>query len=190
MMMKFRVSRLATSGRRGIAPMAACLLFSVQGGAADLVTERVDAASLVAMPGHRVAWANAANDRGPLPDDQLLAHLTLVLRRSPELQRAFEALLERQQDPRSPDYHWWLTPIEVGERFGASSHDIEAVGSWLESQGLRVDAIANSRTRIAFSGNVAAVAAAFGSSMRAYLVNGERRIALAAPPRNPQRCHR
>ena len=50
---------------------------------------------------------------------------------------------------------------------------------------MRVDAIANSRTRIVFSGNVAAIAAAFGSPMHTYLVKGERRIALAAPPRIP-----
>lgn len=151
----------------------------------DLVVKPVTAAHLTALPQNRVSWATPGNDAGEVADDLLLSNLTLVLKRSPDRQLAFEQFLQEQQDPYSPNFHRWLTPAEVGEMFGASAHDIDAVTAWLQAQGLRVDAVANSRVRIDFSGSAAQVGAAFGSRMHAYLVNGDQRIATAGVPQLP-----
>jgi len=97
--------------------------------AADLVRLPVEAANRVALNGYRPAWASSANDRGRVNAYLPMQHLTIVLRRSPEQQVAFERLLAEQQDPSLPNFHHWLTPEEVGERFGASAHDIESVGA-------------------------------------------------------------
>ena len=168
-----------------LAVVIVALVVATNAAGVDLVTQTVGAVSVYALTQNRVAWATSANDAGEVADDLHLSHLTLVLNRPPPLQNAFEELLTQQQDPDSPSFHRWLTPAEIGERFGPSTHDIDAVTSWLTGQGLRVDAVASSRTRIDFSGSAATVGAAFASRLHIYRVSGEQRIAPAGVPRIP-----
>jgi hypothetical protein len=147
---------------------------------ADRIVRAPDPAERVTLAERRAAWISPANDAGAVPDDLPLASLGVVLKRAPERQRAFEQLLRDQQDPASPDYRHWLTPSEIGERFGATANDIDAITSWLAAQGLRVDSVSNSRTRIRFSGSASRVAAAFATSMRYYAAGGEKRIAATS----------
>jgi pseudomonalisin len=185
------VLNLRKSGNARLGLSACGLLFATlilpvsDSAGADLVVEPVDATRLVALPQNRVSWATTQNDFGEVADDLLLSHLTIVLNRSAERQDEFEQLLRQQQDPTSPNFHHWLTPPEVGDRFGASAHDIEALTSWLKSQGLHVDVVASSRTRINFSGSAANVGAAFASRWHVYLLNGEQRIAPIGVPQIP-----
>src|SRR5271169_1329556 len=147
---------------------ATWLLFSAQKSlGADLITEPVDMARVSALP-RNPAWAIADNDVGEVAGDLPLSHLTLVLKRSPQQQLAFEQFLAQQQDPNSPNFHHWLTPVQVGEQFGASVRDLDALTQWLQSQGLHVDSVANSRMLINFSGSAAQVGAAFATSLRVY----------------------
>jgi subtilase family serine protease len=139
----------------------------------------------VAPRGQRPPWAVPENSQGPVPGDTMLEHLTLVLQRSPQQQQAFEQFLQQLQDRSSRNYHHFLTPVQIGQRFGVSQQDIDAVSQWLRAQGLRVDSVANSRTMIDFSGTAAQIGAAFGTEMRYYLVNGEQRIATASEPQIP-----
>src|SRR5277367_240698 len=104
---------------------------------ADRVAAHPDLRASTPLRGHVPSWAISANDRGPVPADTSL-RLTFVLSRSPELQASFTQLLADQQDPSSPSYHHWLTPQQVGERFGPTQHDVEALTGWLGSQGLGV----------------------------------------------------
>ncbi len=151
----------------------------------DLVIAPVDAAHHISLAGHHTRWATAQNRRSPVPGDTMLEHLTLLLKRSPQEQKTFERFLQELQDPSSSSYHRFLTPIEVGERYGASQHDIEAVTGWLRSQGLRVNSVANSRMMIDFSGQASLVGAAFATEMNYYEVKGERRMATASDPTIP-----
>lgn len=153
--------------------------------AADLVTAKVDRAAQVSLTGHRVGWAKAANDRGAVPDDLALTQLHLALKRTPERQQAFETLLREQRDPTSPNYQHWLSPTEIGERFGASQHDIDAISAWLAQQGLQVDAVSNSRTQIRFSGSAAAANAAFATELRYFQAGTDKRIATTRDPQIP-----
>jgi pseudomonalisin len=151
----------------------------------NLVVTQVNPAERRAMTGTRPQWASAQNDRGGVPANLPLQQLALVLSRSPQQQQAFEQFLSEQQDLASPNFHHWLTPVEVGERFGASQQDIDAIGNWLQSQNLRVESVANNRVIIWFSGTAADVAKAFGADMHYYLVDGEQRISIAAEPQIP-----
>ena len=153
--------------------------------APDRVTTVVDAGKRVALPTRRAPWVSAANDQGPVANDLPLTHLAVTLKRSPERQQAFEQLLREQQDPASANYHHWLSSTEIGARFGASQHDVDAITGWLQAQGLAVDSISNSRTRIRFSGTAAAVAAAFDTEMRYYQAAGEKRIANVSDAKIP-----
>ncbi len=153
--------------------------------AADLVTAPVDAETRVVLRGQHAPWALAQNSQEAVPGDTMLGHLMLVLKRSLQRQKAFEQFLRQQQDPASPNYHRWLTPMQMGKRFGVSQHDVDAVSEWLRDQGLRVDSVANSRMMIDFSGNASEVAAAFGIKLRYYRVGGEQRMATARDPQIP-----
>ena len=90
-----------------------------------------------------------------VPADLPLNQFTLVLSRSPQQQQAFEQFLADQQNPASPNYHHWLTPAEVGERFGLSDQDIATITGWLQSQGLHVNWVSPSRVFIGFGGPAA-----------------------------------
>ncbi len=151
----------------------------------DLVRKPVDPADRVPLTGHHPAWANAQNDFGAVPADLPIERLTLVLARSPQVEQAYTQFLKDQQDPASPDYHRWLTPVQIGKRFGASSHDIHAVTVWLQSQNLHVDSVSNSRERIVFSGPASAIASAFGAEMHYFTVGAEERISITAEPQIP-----
>jgi pseudomonalisin len=164
-----------------------CVLTAVSTAvhAADLVTATVDDTERSRLVGYRPAWTATAADTGRLADDVALTHLVLVLRQPPARKAALDTLLDEQQDPASPQFHHWLTPSEFGERFGATPHDIDAVVAWLASQGLQVDAVANGRTRIAFSGAASTVSAAFGTELHGYTVGSEARMAPAREPTLP-----
>ncbi|MBZ5662361.1 MAG: Ig-like domain repeat protein [Acidobacteriia bacterium] len=122
---------------------------------------------------------------GAVPAGLALEQLSIVLSRTPEQQQAFEQFLAEQQDQASPNFHHWLTPVEVGERFGASQQDIDAVANWLQSQNLRVESVANNRMIIRFSGAAADVAGAFAAELHYFLVDGEQRMSITAEPQVP-----
>lgn len=170
----------------GIAALASAQPPSVSPTAArNLVTTQVDTAQRHSLSGNHVAWASAQNDRGAVANDLPLRNLSVTLNRTAEREQAFQQLLKDQQDPASPDYHRWLTPVEVGEQYGVSQHDIDAVSAWLSSQGLHVDGIANSRTRVAFSGTAGTVATTFTTSLHNYALGDETRMANVGDPQIP-----
>ncbi|MBN8727853.1 MAG: S8/S53 family peptidase [Xanthomonadales bacterium] len=167
------------------AVLALLALWLAPASAGDLVDAKVDPARRVPLAGGTVEWARAAADQGAVPADLALSHLTLLLRRTPERQAAYEAFLRAQQDPASPHYQQWLTGPEIGERFGASGHDIDAVSAWLRAEGLAVDAVSGNRMRVRFSGSAGRVAAAFGTPLHYYRTKSGLRMANTAPPQVP-----
>jgi hypothetical protein len=152
----------------------------------DRVTQAVDTTKVRALPDHVPAWANANNTLGPLPANLMLDQMTLVLSRSPEQEQELAALMSAQQDPASKNYHHWLTPTEMGERFGLSQQDISRVNTWLESQGLHVSWVSPSRTSIGFNGSAADVGKALQTQVSYYRVNGVQRFSISSPPMIPE----
>ncbi len=134
------------------------------------------------LPGHLPAWASNANLLAPVPAELPLDRMTIILARSPLQQQAFEAFLADQQNPASSEYHHWLTPAEIADRFGPSSQDTASVTLWLRSQGLQVASVSNSRTFVGFSGTAADVARAFHTEFRYYAIDGKPQIANSSDP--------
>ena len=176
----------------GVAPLLALFLtvffaaIPIYAETADRVTQAVDTTKLQVLPNHVPAWANARNLVSAVPANSMLNEMTIVLSRSPEQEQELEALLANQQNPASPDYHHWLTPTEMGERFGLSTQDIDTVSSWLQSQGLHVNWVSPSRTFIGFNGAAADVGRTFQTQVNYYRVNGARRFAVSSPPLIPE----
>ncbi|MEP7096508.1 MAG: S53 family peptidase [Dokdonella sp.] len=143
----------------------------------NLVVASVNSAQRATLPAARATWAQERNDLGKVPDDLALDDLSVMLRRSPERQQAYNRLLQEQQDPSSPNYHHWLSPSEIGEQFGATQHDLDVLSNWLGTQGLKVNAIANNRVQIHFSGRAADVARTFATGLHYYQAGSEKRMA-------------
>lgn len=94
---------------------------------------------LVTLWGNTRPEANAANDRGPVPDSFRLEHLMLQLRRTPERERALEQLIDQLHDPKSPNYHHWLTAQEFGQRYGLAQECLAIIVGWLQSYGFQAN---------------------------------------------------
>lgn len=152
---------------------------------APRITQSVDESRLTVLRGNISPLARSARDLGPAAPSLPMDHMLLVLRRGPGQEASLEALLARQQDRGSPDYHRWLTPREFGREFGPSDQDIQAVTLWLESHGFQVNAVSHGRTLIDFSGVSAQVQSAFHTAIHRYSVRGEEHWANSSDPMIP-----
>lgn len=92
-----------------------------------------------------------------------------------------ERFLGELQDPASPRFRRWLTPLEFGDRFGARKEDLEAIAGWLRSEGFAVEGAAAGRTTLVFSGRAADVERAFDTELHVYLKDGRPVVGNARP---------
>jgi hypothetical protein len=163
-----------------VATLCATLLFSssvlAQGPAARITGPVVDS-DRVALAGSRHPQATAAADAGTMTGGTQINGMTIAFNRSATQQAALATLLAAQQNPASPLYHQWLTPDQFAAQFGVADSDLSAVSNWLSSHGLQVGTISRSRDRISFSGSAAQFAAAFGTPIHYYNVNGQKHFA-------------
>jgi len=151
----------------------------------SLVTQAVDTDVVTPLPRHHPTWAVAANRTAQVPDDEMLSQVTLVLTRPDAQQKALKQFLVDVQNPSSSNYHKWLTPAEVGERFGLSDEDVAAISGWLTSEGLQVDSVSPSRTLVHFSGTAASIGRAFQTSLSYYTIRGTERLSIDSEPTIP-----
>jgi Pro-kumamolisin, activation domain/Bacterial Ig-like domain (group 3) len=166
-------------------------LFCLPGTAAETgnvpprITEAIDATRLTTLRGNTHPYARPAFDRGAAPDSQSVRRMLLVLKRSSDQEKALRQLLDDQQTKDSPNYHKWLTPAEFGQQFGPAEQDIQAITSWLTSQGFQIDKVAAGRTGIEFSGTAGEVRQAFHTSIHQYAVRGKNYWANSSDPQIP-----
>jgi subtilase family serine protease len=186
------VRRLTMTHRKSLrllifAPLAASLVAAgvARAQGPDRIPRAIDRARVQTLAHHHPLWAVPANDAGTVPANLKIENLTLVLARSSQQEQAFEQLRADQQNPMSPDYHHWLTPDEIGERFGLSQSDIATLTGWLQSQGLQVTWVAPSRIFIEFTGTAADVSRTFQSELHYYKVNGKELVSVSSDPTIP-----
>ena len=140
------------------------------------------AAAPVALRGHvPTREIAAAQDLGPLVDS---APLTLTLALAPRQPQALAALLHAQYTPGSPGFHQFLSTAQFAIRFGATTAQLQAVTSWLQSQGLSVRGVAANRLFVKAAGSAVQVGRALGVRPHHYLGKGG--ATFSAPPRDPQ----
>ncbi len=161
------------------------VLASSTAAVAALVTTPVSDADLVTLRGNTHRLARPGSDQGLSAADRPLERLLLVLRRGAQEEAALAAFNERQADPRSADYHHWLSPDEFGRLYGPADADIGVITSWLQGHGFQVDRVNAGKVSIEFSGTVAQVQEAFHVQMHDYLVDGVRHISNDRDPQIP-----
>jgi hypothetical protein len=149
------------------------------------VTQPVDTENLATLRGNTHPLARPEYDQGAAPDSLPMERILLVLQRSAEQEAALRGLLDEQQIKSSPNYHMWLTPEQFGQQFGPADADIQAVTSWLSSQGFQVSHVATGRTVIEFSGTAGQVRQGFHTEIHKFVVNGEEHWANASDPQIP-----
>jgi subtilase family serine protease len=137
------------------------------------ITREISNASRVTLQGTVSRGMTAAPDMGAVEDAKSV-RLYMILQRTPEQQAELDNLLARQQQPTAAEYHKWLTPKEMGERFGASQEDIAAITNWLQGQGIRVNGVMNNATFIDFTASAQQLRETFGANLHYFNIGGRK----------------
>ena len=159
--------------------------YSADSRTAPVITAAIDENSLTTLAGNTRREATAANDRGAVAADFPMDHMLLQLRRAPGQEQAFEKYIDELTDPKSPNYHHWLTANEVGQRYGLSTQDTGTITNWLTSHGFTINQVYLNGVLIDFSGTAGAVREAFHTEIHDLEVNGVAHIANMSDPRIP-----
>jgi len=139
----------------------------------------------VALRGNVHGFARPEFDLGRADASRPLQGVSLAFRPSPAQQKDLDRFLAELANPKSPNFHKYLSPAQFGERFGLSLNDIAKITNWLQSQGFTNIQVANGRNQISFDGNVGQIESAFSLEMHNYAVDGVVHLANAGEPAIP-----
>src|SRR3984957_14020548 len=109
--------------------------------AAAMIHDRVDENKLVTLPGNTRPEAKAENDLGAVEDSLSMEHMMLQLKRSQAQEQAAAQFIADLHNPKSPNFHKWLSASEFGKNFGVAEADIQTITGWLESHGFTVNSV-------------------------------------------------
>jgi subtilase family serine protease len=84
-----------------------------------------------------------------------------------------EATARAVSTPGSSTYGKYLTPQQFRQQFAPSQSDVNAVKSWLTSQGFTIDYTPQNNLYVAAEGTVAQASSAFGVSFGEYSIDGK-----------------
>src|ERR1700728_4675851 len=126
-----------------------------------------------------------ANGKAPMVgavglQQRLKLAMHLPLRNQAELTRSLNELY----DPKSPNFHKYMSVSEFTERFGASAGDYNTVVAWAKANGLTVTATTPNRRLVAVEGSVDTVNRAFHVKVNNYRHPTEGRT-FYSPDREP-----
>jgi subtilase family serine protease len=148
-----------------------------------LITQLVDDRSTVTLSGNTRSPANAANDRGIVPDSLPMEHMQLQLQLPNEKEQELDQLIADLHNSASPNFHRWLTPEQFKREFSLAPEDISTITNWLQSNDFTVGMIYP--RSIDFSGIAGQVRKAFKTEIHNLQVNGETHIANMSDPQIP-----
>src|ERR1700679_3792539 len=147
------------------------------GHPARMITGTIDGAKLRTLEGNTRPEANALNDRGIVADDFKMDHMLLQLKRSPEREAALKQYIDELHNPKSANFHKWLTPDQFAEHYGIAQEDVATVKNWLASQGFTIHGVQTSGLTMDFSGTAGLVRSAFHTEIHNLEVAGNKHFA-------------
>jgi subtilase family serine protease len=104
------------------------------------------------LPGSIPAWANAKNHVAAAnPSDNIGFRVYLTWNNS----AAVEALAQAVSNPANFSYKAYLTPAQFRQQFAPSQAQVNAVQSWLRSQGFTVEYTPQNNHYVSVEGTVA-----------------------------------
>jgi subtilase family serine protease len=169
----------------GLSLFASAAFAQHTGHPVSMIRGSINEASLVTLTGNTRSEANVLNDRGAVPDDFQLNHMMLQLQRSAEQEAELNSFVDELHDPKSPNFHHWLTAEQFAAQYGISQDDVTAVSAWLTSKGFTVHGVPASGLMIDFSGTAGQVRNAFHTEIHHLSVNGVGHIANMTDPKIP-----
>jgi subtilase family serine protease len=159
---------------------SSAVLAGISTAEAPRVTQTVTNSNLLTIPKTHLNFVTQAASSTPLDDTITMQHLQMVLTPSALRTAEMEALSTNQHNPKSAQFHQWLTPQQFGEEFGVVDSDIAAVKSWLTAQGFTVNNVYPNKSEIDFSGTVAQVNQAFHTQENIYTIGNVKHFANAS----------
>ena len=105
----------------------------------------------------------------PLRATSLSSRINIEFALKPRNADQIQPLLNRINNPQSPDYGHYLTPEEYRSRFSPSQDDIAKVVAYARSQGLSVTHVSQSGMLVRASGTAAQIGRAFGVTLHDYI---------------------
>lgn len=125
----------------------------------------------VTVPATPYALVNGdAKLAGPFDPQQMLR---VVIALQPPHMQEEEEFLRQLQDPKSPQFHQFLSEAEWDARFAPAAQDEQAVVSWAQSQGLTITQRYPNRLLIEVEAPVATLQKAFAITINSYRISGE-----------------
>jgi subtilase family serine protease len=149
------------------------------------IPEVIDEQHLVTLHGNVQPQVRAQNDQGQVAGNLPMQRMLLVLKRGDAQEKSLQAAIQAMHDPKSPQYHQWMTPAQFGQKYGPSDADIARISAWLKGHGFQVNKVAQGRGSIEFSGTADIVSSTFHTQIHSYLVKGEQHYANASDPKIP-----
>lgn len=117
------------------------------------------------VPGSTLSVLKRSIALSPADDNQVIDVAVSI---QPRDMAGLQAFADSVSDPRLPTYLQFITPREVGERFGAKLEDVLAVKDYLASKGMVVTLVADNRMAVLARSTVAQARAAFGTQIKMY----------------------
>ncbi|HXC35228.1 MAG TPA: S53 family serine peptidase [Candidatus Acidoferrales bacterium] len=118
---------------------------------------------------------------GRLPAQE---HLSLTIGLPLRNNAQFHQLVGEIYNPASPEYHRYLTPQQIADRFGPAETDYEAVAIFAQTNGLQIVRTYSDRTLLTVEGTVADIEKTFHIQMLVYQHPSEART-FYAPDTKP-----
>ena len=121
------------------------------------------------LPGSVPSWANAQNYVGPTDASDSVGFRVYLGWKDPD---AVLSLAHSVSNPRSASYRQYLTPAQFRQQFAPSQAEVNAVQSWLRSEGFTIVHTPQNNHYVSAEGTVAQASAAFGADFGTYNVRG------------------
>jgi subtilase family serine protease len=183
-----RLALLKRPLHAGLALLALCMgvpALHAQKAIPRLLPDTIDENKLTTLTGGVPLQARAEYDQGAVQSALPMNRMILVLKRSDTQEKALQAAIQAMHDPKSPQFHKWLTPAQFGQQYGSADEDVATVVAWLKGHGFQVNSVAQGRGSIEFSGTADAVASTFHTQIHSYTVKGTQHYANATNPKIP-----
>ncbi len=159
--MKLSIGRLALSA----AVVGALALFVAAvagaGGAAP---------SRTVLAGSKPTWVGPVAQAGTVPAGQAVSVKVWLGQNNAS---ALQALAKAVSDPSSSQYHHYLTHSQYVSQFAPTAAQVASVKAWLTGAGLTVTAVGPDNHYLSVTGTAGAAAAAFGTQLGLFSVNGK-----------------
>lgn len=96
---------------------------------------------------------------------------------APRHAAALTDLVRSVSDPTSASYGKYVTAAQYRARFAPEAAQVAAVRSWLTKAGLTIETVGPDNHYLAVTGSAGAIAAAFGTNVQHFIVNGATEMA-------------